>query len=107
RVDVHFDFRFPENHYPARGRYNGKYTFQKHFYGPPGELDDDITGEETACAIALDQLPEVKYWVRNLERQPDSSFWLPTSTDRFYPDFVAELTDGRILAVEYKGAHLV
>jgi type III restriction enzyme len=28
---------------------------------------------------------------------------LPTSTDRFYPDFVAELTDGRILVVEYKG----
>lgn len=107
RVDLHFDFRFPEDRYPARYRYNGKYTFQKHFYGPPGELDDDITGEETACAIALDQLPEVKYWVRNLERQPESSFWLPTSTDRFYPDFVAELTDGRILAVEYKGAHLV
>jgi len=107
RVDVNFDFHFPEDHYPARGRYNGKYTFQKHFYGPPGELDDDITGEETACAIALDQLPEVKHWVRNLERQPESSFWLPTSTDRFYPDFVAELTDGRILIVEYKGAHLV
>jgi type III restriction enzyme len=107
RVDVHVDFHFPEDHYPARGRYNGKYTFQKHFYGPPGELDDDITGEETACAIALDQLPEVMHWVRNLERQPESSFWLPTSTDRFYPDFVAELTDGRIFVVEYKGVHLI
>ena len=42
----------------------------------------------------------------NLERQPIASFWLQTSTDRFYPDFVAELTDGRILVVEYKGAHL-
>jgi type III restriction enzyme len=39
-----------------------------------------------------------------LERQPESSFWLPTSTDRFYPDFVAELKDGRIFVVEYKGA---
>jgi type III restriction enzyme len=106
RIDVHFDFRFPEDSYPARYRYNGRYTFQKHFFGPPGELDDDITGEETACAIALDQLSAVKHWVRNLERQPESSFWLPTSTDRFYPDFVAELTDGRILVVEYKGAHL-
>ncbi len=46
----------------------------------------------------------MKHWVRNLERQPETSFWLPTSTDRFYPDFVAELTDGRILVVEYKGA---
>ena len=52
-------------------------------------------------------MPHVKHWVRNLERQEHSSFWLPTSTDRFYPDFVAELTDGRVLVVEYKGAHLV
>jgi type III restriction enzyme len=33
----------------------------------------------------------------------DTSFWLPTSTDRFYPDFAAELTDGRIFVIEYKG----
>lgn len=38
-----------------------------------------------------------------LEAQPKFSFWLPTGTDYFYPDFVAELTDGRVLAVEYKG----
>ncbi|MEK6245501.1 MAG: hypothetical protein AABM33_13490 [Pseudomonadota bacterium] len=48
----------------------------------------------------------MKFWVRNLERQPVASFWLPTSTDRFYPDFVVQLNDGRILVVEYKGAHL-
>jgi len=29
--------------------------------------------------------------------------WLPTSTDRFDPDFVASLKNGRILVVEYKG----
>lgn len=34
---------------------------------------------------------------------PESSFWLQTSTDRFYPDFVAETLDGRMLVVEYKG----
>jgi type III restriction enzyme len=45
----------------------------------------------------------VRYWVRNLERKPNASFWLQTSTDRFYPDFVAKLEDGRILVVEYKG----
>ncbi|KPK65113.1 MAG: hypothetical protein AMK73_03870 [Planctomycetes bacterium SM23_32] len=44
--------------------------------------------------------------MRNLERRPDHSFWLPTSTDRFYPDFVAKLRDGRYLVVEYKGAHI-
>ena len=32
-----------------------------------------------------------------------TAFWLPTATDYFYPDFVAELADGRVLAVEYKG----
>jgi type III restriction enzyme len=28
------------------------------------------------------------------------------STDWFYPDFIAKLTDGRVLAVEYKGTYL-
>lgn len=60
-------------------------------------MKSDLNGEETACAIAIDEMDDVKWWVRNLERQPEASFWLPTSTDRFYPDFVAELTDGRIL----------
>jgi type III restriction enzyme len=35
-----------------------------------------------------------------------SSFRLQTSSDWFYPDFIALLTDGRMLVVEYKGAHL-
>jgi type III restriction enzyme len=35
--------------------------------------------------------------------RPKHSFWLQTSTDRFYPDFVCELVDGRFLVVEYKG----
>ena len=50
-------------------------------------------------------LPEVEFWVRNLERD-QYAFWLQTSTDKFYPDFVAKLNDGRYLAVEYKGSHL-
>lgn len=45
----------------------------------------------------------MRRWIRNLERHPETSFWLPTSTDRFYPDFVAELDDGRLFVVEYKG----
>jgi type III restriction enzyme len=35
-----------------------------------------------------------------------NSFWLPTATDKFYPDFVGETDDGRVLVVEYKGAHI-
>ena len=41
--------------------------------------------------------------MRNIEQQERFSFWLPTATDYFYPDFVAELHDGRLLVVEYKG----
>ncbi|MEO7954622.1 MAG: hypothetical protein ABIR35_11105, partial [Polaromonas sp.] len=34
-------------------------------------------------------------------------FSLTTSRGRFFPDFVAELLDGRVAVVEYKGAHLL
>ena len=72
-----------------------------------GELDSK--GEEFECAKLIDTLPQVKHWIRNLAGpgRSETSFWLPTSTDRFYPDFVAELHDGRILVIEYKGSHLV
>ena len=60
---------------------------------------------EETCALAIDRHPKVKRWVRNLERSTPA-FWLQTSSDKFYPDFVAELIDGRSLAVEYKGGHL-
>ena len=48
----------------------------------------------------------MKYWVRNLAGpgRENSSFWLQTATDKFYPDFVCELIDGRQLVVEYKNA---
>ena len=52
----------------------------------------------------VDSLPGLKFWIRNVARHPDS-FWLPTATDKFYPDFVAQLNDGRLLVIEYKGSH--
>lgn len=73
--------------------------FQKHFFPKVGKMD---TGEELSCAQFLDTWGEVDYWVRNLSREPEFSFWLQTSTDKFYPDFVCKLKDGRILVVEYK-----
>lgn len=88
-------------HYPANWLYSGGHRFSKHFYPVVGELKSQ--GEEFECATFIDQLPEVQYWVRNLERQERTSFWLPTSTDRFYPDFVAQLDRDRVLVVEYKG----
>jgi type III restriction enzyme len=106
RLDANFEFEYDANRYPARWLFQGRHVFRKHFYPLPGELKAD-KAEETGCAIALDDMEEVEWWVRNLERQPLDSFWLPTSSDRFYPDFVARLKDARMLVVEYKGGFLL
>ncbi len=96
-------FTFAEGRYLPPKPYTGRYTWQKHFYSRPDDIKDG--GEEYRCAVAIDSHPLVKHWVRNIVRGAHS-YWLPTSTDRFYPDFIAELTDGRMLVLEYKGAHL-
>ncbi|MDO8940508.1 MAG: hypothetical protein Q7U98_15240 [Methylicorpusculum sp.] len=97
-----FVYRFSPQHYPARPPYYaGRYKFQKHFF--PVIEDLKAQGEEYECAKAIDSLPEVKYWIRNLVRREHASFWLPLAHNRFYPDFVCELKDGRMLVVEYKG----
>lgn len=105
-------FNFRPNQYPARPPfYAGRYRFKKHYYPIIHDLRekraDGTPAEEFVCARAIDTHPSVKHWVRNVEQDERFSFWLPTATDYFYPDFVAELTDGRILVVEYKGAHLL
>jgi len=103
-----YSFTFHPTHYPARPPYySGKYSLQKHYYPTIHDLRekraDGKPAEEFLCARAINSHPMVKFWVRNVEREPKQSFWLPTSDDYFYPDFVCELTDGRILVVEYKG----
>lgn len=90
--------------------YEGGYQFKKHYFGPkPGELKekraDGKQTEEFKCAQFLDELDEVRFWVRNLSKK-SSSFRLQTATDWFYPDFVCQLMDGRVLVVEYKGDFL-
>ncbi len=57
------------------------------------KLRDDT--EEFRCAVMIDSHPKVKHWVRNLERDIQGAFWLPTSYGKFFPDFVCELKDGR------------
>ncbi len=97
---------FEANRYPvpAGSRYAGRYQFSKHFYPVLADLKDG--GEEFLCAQLLDNHSAVKHWVRNLVTE-SCGFALATSRGRFFPDFVAELTDGRIAVVEYKGAHLL
>jgi type III restriction enzyme len=92
----------PENYpYPPNSLYPGRHNFHKHYYPVIGDLKSE--GEEFQCAQLLDTHPKVKRWVRNLEGRPQHSFWFQTSTDKFYPDFVCELMDGRFLVLEYKG----
>jgi type III restriction enzyme len=104
RAGHDLDFVFdPTGAYPA-SECEREVVFRKHYYRQVGAFD---SSEERACAIALDALPEVATWVRNLDRRA-GAFRLarrPGANGRwFYPDFVGLLGDGRALVVEYKGA---
>ena len=103
RVGEGYVFTYDPNVYPCRDVCPRSKEFVKHYYEQVGELDDASNREEFVCAMNIDGLAGVKWWVRNLDRQPLHSFWLQTSTDRFYPDFVCQLSDGRVLVAEYKG----
>lgn len=98
RDDILFSFD-PNRTPPYQVPYRGGYAFRKHYYKQIGDLKPQ--GEEFECAQFIDSLPEVKYWMRNPVKT-DQAFSLQTSTDRFYPDFVCQLVDGRALVVEYK-----
>jgi len=102
---------FAKMSYEPSWLYDGGFDFKKHYFGAkPGELKEKRatgkTTEEFSCAQFLNGLSEIKFWARNLSRRT-TSFRLQTSTDWFYPDFIAQLTDGRVLVVEYKGGYLV
>ena len=102
QVSAECVFSYNPDQYPANELYPTPLEFKRHYYRAVGAMN----GEEKECARRLDSLPNVAYWVRNLERQEEFSFWLQLPKDRFYPDFVAKLTDDRIAAIEYKGGHL-
>jgi type III restriction enzyme len=106
-LDFKTPFTFSENMYEGQLYYQGSYRFTKHYLGNNKILliDGGEDGEEFQCARAIDAEPAVRFWLRNVSRH-SASFRLPTSTDFFYPDFIAQLTDRRLLVVEYKGAHL-
>jgi type III restriction enzyme len=93
-------FIFDPQRYPYNRPYQGHYRWKKHYYPQVGDLKEN--GEEFECARTIDTLDEVEHWVRNPERS-SKAFSLQTSTDRFYPDFVCQLKDGRYLVIEYKG----
>ena len=99
-ADDRSQITFQDGYYAFDWLYSGFVDLPKHFYPQIGNLKAD--GEEFECAMFLaTQLEGVKFWVRNVERKR-TAFSLQTSTDRFYPDFLCQLENGKILAVEYK-----
>ena len=101
RPHVFDSARYPA---PVASRYSGRYQFPKHYFPVLADLKDN--GQEFQCAQRIDAHPQVRHWVRNLDTAP-CGFALPTSRGRFFADFVAELVDGRVAVLEFKGAHLV
>lgn len=99
-----FEFN-PQAYSPTRdydGRF-GHFEFREHYYGRIGDFD---SREEFECACWLDtqaQKGKLSFWVRNLVRREGCSFFLQKADGRFYPDFICQLSNGVILAVEYKG----
>ena len=94
-------FSFSKAGHDPRTPYSGPWQPRKHLFAQVGDLKHG--GEEWMAAVAIDDYPAVKRWVRNVDRTA-WSYALPTSTELFYPDCVAELVEGRKLIVEYKGA---
>ncbi len=96
-VEIGNPFIFEKYTYNPPQQYHGAYQFKNHYYGVIAHMN----GEELEVAKTLDTLPEVQFWVRNLDK--GTCFKLPLHKNNFHPDFVARLTDGRVLVVEHKG----
>lgn len=73
--------------------------FNKHAFTQVASMN----GEELLCAQQIDGHENVERWIRNPEQETQGGFWLPKSPGRFFPDFIVELKDSRVVLVEYKG----
>jgi type III restriction enzyme len=91
-----------EQKYSPYRKYRGTFDFPKHAFELVGEMGE----EETQCAKRIEDHPNVERWIRNLSSESAGGFSLPLSPGRFFPDFIAELVDGRLAIIEYKGKHL-
>lgn len=95
---------FEQGRYGYDTPYTGFMPLKRHFFPVIGNLKS--SGEEFKCAeFIANQLEGVAWWVRNVEKKPNS-FWLQTASDRFYPDFIVRMESGITLAIEYKGSHI-
>jgi type III restriction enzyme len=87
-----------EQDYAPSRLHPATHQFQRHAF----DLMFEMGQEEAECARHIDSHPNVARWIRNTEHATQGGFWLPKSPGKFFPDFIVELKDGRIVLVEYK-----
>ncbi len=78
--------------------------FNKSYY----KKVDKLNKEENRFVERLDleHLPNIKFWIRNREKK-DPFYLQGWRRGKFYPDFIAVTNKGNILALEWKGEHLL
>ncbi len=75
--------------------------FNKNYY----KKIDKLNKEELNFIrrVDLDSLPNIEFWIRNMEKK-DRFFYLQGwQRNKFYPDFIALTKKGNILVLEWKG----
>jgi type III restriction enzyme len=95
-------FEVAEQKYAPYRRHKDTFSFRNHAFELMGEMGQ----EESHCAKKIDDHPNVKRWVRNLENESAGGYSLPLAPGNFFPDFLAELKDGRNAIIEYKNKKL-
>ena len=99
--DEAHDFVFLPNEYLPGNFDTEPIEWKKHYYARPAAFDSP---NERACAMELDRHPHVQQWVRNLARSGYRIPRAPREGNRwFYPDFIAWLNSGQVVAIEHKG----
>lgn len=93
-----FALTIEEQDYAPSRTFDARHNFPKHAF----DLVAAMNGEEVECATRIDGHPNVARWVRNTDQRTQGEFSLPKSPGRFFPDFIVELRDGRIVLIEYK-----
>ena len=61
--------------------------------------------EELYLALKIDELKNIKWWYRNMEK---NDFYIQGwQKSRFYPDFIIKTNSGKYVITEYKGENLL
>jgi superfamily II DNA or RNA helicase len=78
--------------------------FNKNYY----KTIDKLNKEEANFVgrLDLEHLPNIKFWIRNREKK-DPFYLQGWQRNKFYPDFIAVTNKGNLLALEWKGEHLL